>query len=148
MCTNWLFPTRTNPVTRNRVNAEAKFVVKLVFLQRYIPTIPSKEGLCVLWHVHAEEVRLTCREMGTNLRKITFRYDCISQKYWLQIATQTTHVLYLQNITLKMPSQFLLRNFKITCSNSTSFNKSATFVCCTADIACKEATSESSLIER
>jgi len=82
----------------------------------------------VLWHVHAEEVRLTCPEMRTNSQKIRFRYDCISEKYWVEIATQSTHVLQLQNVTLKMPSQFLLRNLEIICGNSTSFDKSATFV--------------------
>jgi len=46
--------------------------MKLVFLQKYSNN-SLENGLRMLWHVHAEEVRLTCPEMGTNLRKIRFR---------------------------------------------------------------------------
>jgi len=35
MSRNWLFLARTNPLRLSRVNAEAKFFMKLVFLQKY-----------------------------------------------------------------------------------------------------------------
>jgi hypothetical protein len=66
--------------------------MKLVFLQRYIPIIPSNEGMCVLWHVHAEEVPLTCREMGNTKNKVQIRL------YKSKILASNRHTNYTQDV--------------------------------------------------
>ena len=43
----FLLPISTNSVVTVRVNTEAKFVMKLVILQRQLPIIPSNNGLCI-----------------------------------------------------------------------------------------------------